>query len=194
LRCSRSYSANPKMLPNRRAVLGPHCGICVEACAHLVGHLYERIRAAATQLGFRLWLFGWAHLTRSPRGTQARIKCADWHRFPLAPLPSMQTHVDEQRLLPHQHRCKFRPARGNIGDHKRLHERPTRHRPGVRDEIGLREIGRRIAPVRKRPNRNRAADRLHRARPPTSKLYRSRCDCCARSKAAALIFGWDDAH
>jgi len=67
-------------------------------------------------------------------------------------------HVDQQRLLAHQKRRKFRPAGRNFRDDERLHECTIRHRTRVRDEVSFNEARWRIAPVRKGPNRDRSAD------------------------------------
>jgi hypothetical protein len=62
-------------------------------------------------------------------------------------------HVDQQRLLAHQKRRKFRLTGRNIRHNERLHECTIRHRTGVRDD-SLNKARRRIAPVREGPNRN----------------------------------------
>ena len=68
-------------------------------------------------------------------------------------------HCTHQRLLAEQQGSAFRPTRGDIGEHQRLHEAAPRHRAAVRHEIGLHEAGRRVLPVGMGAHRNAAAHR-----------------------------------
>ena len=52
-----------------------------------------------------------------------------------------------------------------VRQHKRLHEGAGRHRPGMGDQIGFDEAGRRVTPIREGAHRDRSPDRRGRAAP-----------------------------
>jgi hypothetical protein len=57
------------------------------------------------------------------------------------PSADLAENVDQQCLLTHQQRRQFHPARRDIRDHLRLHERPARHQTGMRHQISSTNLG-----------------------------------------------------
>ena len=81
-------------------------------------------------------------------------------------LAHLAQHLGQQPLLAHQQRRALRPARGDVGQHQRLHEAAARRRPAMRHQVRFDEPGRRVLPVREGPHRHAAPHRRRRRRAP----------------------------
>ena len=103
-----------------------------------------------------------AHRRVHENAVVVRVETEQFERQPPADLAQ---HLPEQGLFAVQKRRALRPSCGDVGDSKRLHEAPVRHRTAMRDEVGLDEPRRRVVPVRERAHRNALADRRWRSRP-----------------------------
>ena len=115
-----------------------------------------------------------AHRLVHENAVVVRVETEQFERQPPA---NLAQHLPEQGLFAVQKRCALGPSCGDVGDSKRLHEAPVRHRAAMRDEVGLDEPRRRVVPVRERAHRNAAANRRWRRRPtapPAASLFPDR--------------------